>query len=60
VLLSRKWCAARAGLRPVVAVVFRREIDQLLEVPDAAQRSSLFHLKAYPPEARRDDSLVPG
>jgi hypothetical protein len=45
------------GLAEQLPAAFRREIDQLLEVPDAAQRSSLFHLKAYPPEARPETIL---
>ena len=36
---------------------FRKEIDRMLEVPESAHRSDLFHLKAYPPEGKPDTIL---
>jgi Domain of unknown function (DUF4158) len=36
---------------------FRKEIDRMLEVPDSAHRSDLFHLKAYPPEGKPETIL---
>jgi len=36
---------------------FRKEIDRMLEVPESAHRSDLFHLKTYPPEGKPDTIL---
>ena len=37
---------------------FLREIDALLEVPESERRSSLFHLKEYPPEGKPETILA--
>jgi hypothetical protein len=46
-----------AGIAEQLPPAFRKEIDQMLEVPESAHRSSLFHLKAYPPEGKPDTIL---
>jgi TnpA family transposase len=46
-----------ARIAEQLAPAFRKEIDRLLEVPESAHRSDLFHLKTYPPEGKPDTIL---
>jgi Domain of unknown function (DUF4158) len=46
-----------AGIAEQLPPGFRKEIDRMLEVPESAHRSDLFHLKTYPPEGKPDTIL---
>jgi TnpA family transposase len=46
-----------AGIAEQLPPAFRKDIDRMLEVPESAHRSSLFRLKAYPPEGKPDTIL---